>query len=187
MCGIAGIFGINGSPVGFDEVNAMCNVLEHRGPNDEGYYINGNIGLGMRRLSIVDLATGHQPVNNEDGTVHVVMNGEIYNFRELRQELEAQGHVFYTETDTEVIVHLIEEAYEGNLEDAVREALRQVEGAYGLAIITTHEPRKLVAARAPRTSHSRSWRPSPMRCRSTSPSVGRNRYPSATVRVWPSG
>jgi asparagine synthase (glutamine-hydrolysing) len=109
MCGIAGIFGLNGTPVAYQEIKDMCNVLEHRGPNDEGFYINGNVGFGMRRLSIVDLENGHQPVNNEDGTVHVVMNGEIYNFRELRAELESKGHFFYTECDTEVIVHLYEE------------------------------------------------------------------------------
>ncbi len=109
MCGIAGIFGLNGTPVAYQEVQDMCNVLQHRGPNDEGFYINDYVGLGMRRLSIVDVENGHQPVSNEDGTVHVVMNGEIYNFRELRAELEATGHVFSTQSDTEVIVHLYEE------------------------------------------------------------------------------
>ncbi len=87
----------------------MCDVLVHRGPNDEGYFVQDNVGLGMRRLSIVDLKTGHQPIYNEDGTVRVILNGEIYNFKELRHELESQGHSFYTETDTEVIVHLYEQ------------------------------------------------------------------------------
>lgn len=109
MCGIAGIFGIDGSPVAQGEVHAMCQALVRRGPDDEGYFTAGNIGLGMRRLSIIDIATGQQPVSNEDGTIQVVLNGEIYNFRELRQELEAQGHRFSTVSDTEVIVHLYEE------------------------------------------------------------------------------
>ncbi len=109
MCGIAGIFGIRNQPVERFEVQAMCDALALRGPDDEGFYINGSIGLGMRRLSIIDLATGQQPVRNEDGSVQVVLNGEIYNFRELRAEMEARGHRFYTASDTEVIVHLYEE------------------------------------------------------------------------------
>lgn len=109
MCGIAGIFGITGRPVHQQEVQAMCNALYLRGPDDHGYYINGCVGLGMRRLSIIDLASGHQPVGNEDGSVQVVLNGEIYNFQQLRQELLAAGHQFTTSSDTEVIVHLYEE------------------------------------------------------------------------------
>jgi asparagine synthase (glutamine-hydrolysing) len=109
MCGIAGIFGIRGEPVEQFEVEAMCDALVLRGPDDEGYYINGSVGLGMRRLSIIDLATGQQPVHNEDGSIQVVLNGEIYNFQELRAEMEARGHQFYTASDTEVIVHLYEE------------------------------------------------------------------------------
>lgn len=87
----------------------MCSVLVHRGPDDAGYYLQGGVGLGMRRLSIIDLATGRQPVHNEDGSVQVVLNGEIYNYRELKRSLESLGHVFYTATDTEVIAHLYEE------------------------------------------------------------------------------
>ncbi len=109
MCGIAGIFDTRGLPVKRQEVAAMCQALVRRGPDDEDYYINDSIGLGMRRLSIIDLATGHQPVANEDGRVQVVLNGEIYNYRELRQVLEARGHRFGTASDTEVIVHLYEE------------------------------------------------------------------------------
>ena len=90
-------------------VRAMCGVIRHRGPDDEGVYVEPGVGLGMRRLSIIDLSTGHQPIHNEDGAVWVVFNGEIYNFRELRGELEAAGHRFYTSSDTETIVHAYEE------------------------------------------------------------------------------
>lgn len=109
MCGIAGIVGFDGRPVGLDELRRMCHVMLHRGPDDEGFYLDTGVGLGMRRLSIIDLETGRQPVRNEDGTVWVVFNGEIYNFRQLRTELEGRGHAFYTGTDTETIVHLYEE------------------------------------------------------------------------------
>ena len=87
----------------------MCDAMVHRGPNDAGYYVQDRVALGMRRLSIIDLATGHQPVHNEDHSVWVVFNGEIYNFKSLRTLLERQGHRFYTGTDTEVIVHLYEQ------------------------------------------------------------------------------
>ena len=87
----------------------MCGAIAHRGPDDEGFYCDGEVGLGMRRLSIIDLHSGRQPVRNEDGSVWVVFNGEIYNFQELRQQLESRGHAFITRTDTEVIVHLYEE------------------------------------------------------------------------------
>ncbi len=109
MCGIAGIVSFEGKPVHLDEVRRMCNAIRHRGPDDDGFYLNTGVGLGMRRLSIIDLETGRQPVHNEDGSVWVVFNGEIYNFRELRQQLEAKGHSFYTTTDTEAIVHLYED------------------------------------------------------------------------------
>src|SRR5712692_10008599 len=88
------------------EVRRMCQTIIHRGPDDEGVYVKGPVGLGMRRLSIIDLSGGRQPIHNEDSSVWVVFNGEIYNFLELRKELEARGHSFYTHTDTEVIVHL---------------------------------------------------------------------------------
>lgn len=109
MCGIAGIFSFNGHPVTLAEVKSMCAAIYNRGPDDEGYYIDSNIGLGMRRLSIIDLDSGHQPVANEDGSVQVVLNGEIYNYREIRKELQEKGHRFSTASDTEVIAHLYEE------------------------------------------------------------------------------
>jgi len=87
----------------------MCDAMVHRGPDDSGYYVRDGIALGMRRLSIIDLSTGHQPVHNEDRSVWVVFNGEIYNFKSLRADLERHGHTFYTGTDTEVIVHLYEQ------------------------------------------------------------------------------
>lgn len=90
-------------------VKAMADTMYHRGPDDDGYYVSGPVGLGFRRLSIIDLATGHQPVSNEDGTVQIIFNGEIYNYQELRSFLLSKGHVFSTHSDTEVIVHLYEE------------------------------------------------------------------------------
>ena len=109
MCGIAGIMGFAGGAVREEELRSMCAALNHRGPDGEGIYLAQEAGLGMRRLSIIDLETGDQPVCNEDGSVWVVFNGEIYNFAELRRGLETRGHRFTTRTDTEVIVHLYEE------------------------------------------------------------------------------
>ncbi|MGH8587753.1 MAG: asparagine synthase (glutamine-hydrolyzing), partial [Gammaproteobacteria bacterium] len=87
----------------------MCETIVHRGPNDEGIHVQSGVGLGMRRLSIIDLGGGRQPIWNEDRTVLTVFNGEIYNYRELRRDLEARGHRFATHSDTEVIVHGYEE------------------------------------------------------------------------------
>ncbi len=87
----------------------MCDRIRHRGPDDEGFYVEGGCALGMRRLSIIDLNTGHQPISNEDGSVWVVFNGEIYNFQDLRRELAAAGHTFSTNADTETLVHLFED------------------------------------------------------------------------------
>ena len=109
MCGIAGISYQHGGRVDAAELKRMCDVMQHRGPDDEGTHFAAQTGLGMRRLSIIDLASGHQPIHNEDRTVWVVLNGEIYNYRRLRQRLEAKGHRFYTQSDTETIVHLYEE------------------------------------------------------------------------------
>src|SRR5918993_5124991 len=111
MCGIAGFAesGSAGQPdAAFSTVRHMCDVIRHRGPDDEGVHTEEGVGLGMRRLSIIDLSGGHQPIHNEDQTVWVVFNGEIYNYRELRAELEREGHRFYTSSDTETIVHAYE-------------------------------------------------------------------------------
>jgi asparagine synthase (glutamine-hydrolysing) len=110
MCGIAGIVSSDRAErIEEISVHRMCQAIVHRGPDDEGLLAKQNTGLGMRRLSIIDVAGGHQPVFNEDRSIWIVFNGEIYNFPELRPELEARGHRFYTNTDTEVIVHLYEE------------------------------------------------------------------------------
>jgi asparagine synthase (glutamine-hydrolysing) len=110
MCGIAGIVDVTGrAPVDADCLRRMNDRLFHRGPDDAGYLIERRVGLAMRRLAIIDLNTGQQPVHNEDKTLSVVFNGEIYNYRELRAELQAKGHRFATTSDTEVLVHLYEE------------------------------------------------------------------------------
>src|SRR5512143_1568235 len=133
MCGIAG-FADNkrpqpGAPRQEPQlalVHRMCEVIRHRGPDDEGIHIEAGVGLGMRRLSIIDLSTGHQPIHNEDRTVWVVFNGEIYNYRELRSELEASGHHFYTSSDTETIVHAYEQWGDGTF--------RRLRGMFGIAL-----------------------------------------------------
>jgi len=110
MCGITGkIYFDRNHNVEIDELKGMTNSIIHRGPDDEGYYINGNVGLGFRRLSIIDLKTGHQPLSNSDGSIWITFNGEIYNFKELKADLEKKGYRFKTNTDTEVIVSLYEE------------------------------------------------------------------------------
>src|SRR5579862_6877776 len=110
MCGICGVFNFDRSrAVDRNVLEAMNRRIVHRGPDDDGFYVAENIGLAMRRLSIIDLATGHQPMCNEDGTVQVVFNGEIYNFQGLRDELIALGHRFTTRSDTETIVHAYEQ------------------------------------------------------------------------------
>ncbi|MGH9425054.1 MAG: asparagine synthetase B family protein, partial [Terriglobia bacterium] len=110
MCGIAGIFNYkNSAPVDALEMRRMAGTMVHRGPDDEGFYVSGPLGFAHRRLSIIDLAGGHQPMFNEDGSVGIIFNGEIYNHEELRRELEAKGHVFRTHSDTEAIIHAFEE------------------------------------------------------------------------------
>jgi asparagine synthase (glutamine-hydrolysing) len=118
-------------------VHRMCQTIVHRGPDDEGVYAQGPIGLGMRRLSIIDLAGGHQPIHNEDQTVWVVFNGEIYNFPELRSELEDRGHRFYTHSDTEVIVHLYEEMG--------ADCVKKLRGMFAIALYDQRRERLLLA------------------------------------------
>jgi asparagine synthase (glutamine-hydrolysing) len=110
MCGIAGkVYADRERKVDEGLLRAMGQAMVHRGPDDEGYYLGGQAGLCMRRLKIIDLEGGHQPMSNEDGSLWVVFNGEVYNYRELRKDLEARGHVFRTNSDTETILHLYEE------------------------------------------------------------------------------
>lgn len=127
MCGIYGIRDLRQHTDAIPSVlAAMGAIIEHRGPDDSGQYVAPGIGLGMRRLSIIDVSGGHQPIANEDETVWVVMNGEIYNYRKLRSQMESRGHRFRTQSDTEVIVHLYE--------DYGAELFRHLRGMFGLAI-----------------------------------------------------
>jgi asparagine synthase (glutamine-hydrolysing) len=143
MCGIAGFVESTSAPMAFgpdarqELARRMCAVIRHRGPDDEGVWTGAGAALGMRRLSIIDLTTGHQPIANEDRTVWIVFNGEIYNFRELRAALERAGHRFATSTDTEAIVHAFEEWGNG--------AIARLRGMFGLAIWDTRSRTLLLA------------------------------------------
>jgi len=117
MCGICGSINLDGRPQARDLIVGMRDAMVHRGPDDEGLFVEGPVGLGHRRLSIIDLHGGRQPISNEDGSVTIVFNGEIYNFDDLRRDLESRGHRFTTRSDTEVIVHLYEEKGPSCLED----------------------------------------------------------------------
>ena len=139
MCGIAGIVNTAADErIEAATIHRMCQAIVHRGPDDEGIYVKDGIGFGMRRLSIIDLAGGHQPVFNEDGSVWVVFNGEIYNFPQLRSELQSRGHRLSTHTDTEVIVHLYEEMG--------RDCVHQLRGMFAFALYDQRR-RKLLMAR----------------------------------------
>jgi asparagine synthase (glutamine-hydrolysing) len=139
MCGIAGVVSATReSNITEALVHHMCEQIVYRGPDDEGLYVADGAGLGMRRLSIIDLSGGHQPVFNEDRSAWIVFNGEIYNFPELRPELESRGHRFYTHTDTEVIVHLYEEMG--------ADCVKKLRGMFALAIYDKTK-RKLILAR----------------------------------------
>jgi asparagine synthase (glutamine-hydrolysing) len=109
MCGIVGIVGSSGCPVDDAVLRSMNDAIWHRGPDDDGYFVRDRVGLGMRRLSIIDVAGGRQPIHNEDKSIWVVFNGEIYNYEELRDDLQRRGHHFYTKSDSETLVHLYEE------------------------------------------------------------------------------
>ncbi|MGD0771367.1 MAG: asparagine synthase (glutamine-hydrolyzing) [Candidatus Solibacter sp.] len=136
MCGIAGFVQLD-RPAQRSLVQAMCGEIRHRGPDDEGVYVDRGCGIGMRRLSIIDLSTGHQPMSNEDGSVWIVFNGEIYNYQELRADLMARGHQFQTASDTETLVHLYEQ------EDV--EGLKRLRGMFAFAIWDSRQDRLLLA------------------------------------------
>ena len=139
MCGIAGLYHLDReTPADRQLLAKMCDALVHRGPDDEGLHAYKNIGIGMRRLSIIDLSSGHQPISNEDGSIWVVLNGEIYNYPELQQALKQKGHVFKTTSDTECIVHLYEEYGE--------DCLHHLRGMFALAILDQRD-RSLFIAR----------------------------------------
>jgi asparagine synthase (glutamine-hydrolysing) len=138
VCGIYGIIQLDGAPADAAVMTAMGRVLVHRGPDDEGQHVDGPSAIGMRRLSIIDLAGGHQPLSNADGTLWLVCNGEIYNFRELRRELENHGHRFKTSSDSEVILH----SY-AQFGDAF---IHRLNGMFGFALWDTRR-RRLVVAR----------------------------------------
>ena len=141
MCGICGQLNFGSSaPVRREDLEAMANSIRHRGPDDEGYFIDGPLGFGFRRLSIIDLSGGHQPMADQEETVWVIFNGEIYNFPELKRELQAHGHIFRTNSDTEVIIH----GYKKWGDDV----LNRLNGMFGLAIWDARK-RRLVVARDP--------------------------------------
>jgi asparagine synthase (glutamine-hydrolysing) len=138
MCGIVGFcHRQSGAEAATARLKAMCQTIIHRGPDDEGIFVDGAVGLGMRRLSIIDVDGGHQPISNEDGSVTVVFNGEIYNYRDLRNQLQSKGHQFSTQTDTEVIVH----AYE---EDGV-DCVKRFNGIFAFALWDSSSRRLLIA------------------------------------------
>jgi asparagine synthase (glutamine-hydrolysing) len=138
MCGICGQFNFSSSaPVVFEDIVGMTRTMPHRGPDDEGFYVSGSIGLGFRRLSIIDLGAGRQPMADAEESVWVVFNGEIYNFPEVRRELEASGHRFRTNSDTEVIVH----GYKQWGDDV----LSHLNGMFGLAVWDVHKRRLMLA------------------------------------------
>jgi asparagine synthase (glutamine-hydrolysing) len=138
MCGICGQYNFgNQAPVQRRDIEAMTKSIAHRGPDDDGFYISGPLGLGFRRLSIIDLSGGHQPMSDQDETVWLVFNGEIYNFPELKRELQGFGHVFRTNSDTEVIIH----GYKQWGDDV----LNRLNGMFGLAIWDVRKKRLVIA------------------------------------------
>jgi asparagine synthase (glutamine-hydrolysing) len=137
MCGIAGIVNSERGGVDRETIHRMCQAIVYRGPDDEGIRVKDGVGLGMRRLSIIDLAGGNQPISNEDGTIWIVFNGEIYNFPELRPELEARGHRFATHSDTEMIVHLYE--------DMGPDCVHKLRGMFGFALYDERKQKLLIA------------------------------------------
>ncbi|MEO8741441.1 MAG: asparagine synthase (glutamine-hydrolyzing) [Casimicrobiaceae bacterium] len=137
VCGIYGVLRLDGAPLAAGVLRGMGERTIHRGPDDEGTHADGPVAIGMRRLSIIDLAGGHQPLSNEDGTLWLVANGEIYNYRELRRELGAQGHRFKTDSDCETLLHL----YAQYGDDCVQ----HVNGMFAFALWDTRRRRLLIA------------------------------------------
>ena len=138
MCGIAGQFNFQRhEPVERETIVQMARSIAHRGPDDEGFFIAGPVGLGFRRLSIIDLAGGHQPMSNSEGTVWIIFNGEIYNYKELRAELQSKGHQFRTNSDTEVIIY--------GYEEWGADVFNHLNGMFGLAIWDVQKERLILA------------------------------------------
>src|SRR5258708_8391848 len=138
MCGIAGFIDARRNRDDASQlINTMCELIRHRGPDDQGVWVGDGVALGMRRLAIIDLSVGHQPIFNEDGSMVVVFNGEIYNYHELQKELEERGHHFHTNSDTEVIVH----AYEEYGDDCVK----HLRGMFTFALWDRNRQRLLAA------------------------------------------
>src|ERR1044072_2843249 len=138
MCGICGIFETGGEKiVQQSTLKSMADTIRHRGPDDDGFYVCGGIGLAHRRLSIIDLAGGHQPLANEDESIWIVFNGEVYNFEELNRRYLATGHRFRTRSDTETIVHLYEELGEA--------CFAELRGMFGIALWDRRRKRLLLA------------------------------------------
>ena len=138
MCGIAGQFNFQRrAPVERETIARMARSIAHRGPDDEGFFISGPVGLGFRRLSIIDLAGGHQPMSDAQETVWVIFNGEIYNYRELRNQLQNKGHQFRTSSDTEVIIH--------GYKEWGADVFNHLNGMFGLAIWDVQKERLVVA------------------------------------------
>jgi asparagine synthase (glutamine-hydrolysing) len=138
MCGICGQLNfVRNEPVEPDTIRQMAESIRHRGPDDEGYFFDGSVGLGFRRLSIIDLAGGHQPMSDAEETVWIIFNGEIYNYRELRAELQSKGHQFRTNSDTEVIIH--------GYKEWGTDVFNHLNGMFGLAIWDVRNERLVVA------------------------------------------
>src|SRR5205807_1893759 len=138
MCGIAGQFNFQRrEPVERETIVRMARSIAHRGPDEDGYFFEGPVSLGFRRLSIIDLAGGHQPMSDVEETVWIIFNGEIYNFKELRAELQNKGHQFRTNSDTEVIIH--------GYKEWGAEVLNHLNGMFGMAIWDVKKQRLVVA------------------------------------------
>jgi asparagine synthase (glutamine-hydrolysing) len=138
MCGICGIVNIRGPrEIGRTLLGDMTQTLFHRGPDNDGYFVNERVGFGVRRLSIIDLSCGNQPMSNEDGTIHLICNGEIFNYLDLRRELIGRGHRFRSRSDVETLVHLYEEEGEGLLD--------RLNGQFAFAIFDERQQRVLLA------------------------------------------